>query len=51
MKICTDWQEIDYLEATCPHCHVIDTYFGLIAGEGTTIICQNAKCRKKFKLG
>jgi phage FluMu protein Com len=50
MKICTEWEEIEYIEATCPHCRVIDTYH-YPAWEGTKIICQNKKCKKRFKLG
>ena len=51
LKECNDWEEIDYIEATCPHCNVIDTYFGLGYTPGTKIICSNEKCKKRFKLG
>ena len=48
MEECHDWEEIEYIEATCPYCHVIDTYFGS-QGEGDDARCK--KCRKLFKLG
>lgn len=51
LKICHEWNDIEYIEATCPYCHIIDTYFGTFAVEGSTVICQNRKCRKKFRLG
>lgn len=50
MKTCTEWYEIEYFEATCPYCHVIDTYF-LIGDVDDTVKCNNPKCKKQFKLG
>jgi len=50
MKICTDWIEIKYIEATCPHCGVIDTYF-MVGDVGDIVQCGNPKCKKQFKLG
>lgn len=50
LKICTDWEAIEYIEATCPHCHVIDTY--MFVGDVDDIVqCSNEKCKKRFKLG
>lgn len=51
MKICHEWNEIDYFEAVCPHCRVIDTYFGIPPAIGEIVTCKNLKCKKKFKLG
>lgn len=51
LRVCHEWEEIEYIEVTCPYCHVIDTYFEICIYEGSTVICQNPKCRKKFRLG
>jgi hypothetical protein len=51
LKECHQWEEIDYIEATCPHCGVIDTHFGQPGIVGDVITCRNRKCKKKFKLG
>jgi len=48
MKICHEWEEIEYIEATCPHCHIIDTYF-MVGDVGD--ICTCVHCGKHFKLG
>lgn len=48
LRICHEWDEIEYIEATCPYCHVIDTYFGGYY-EGQVVECIH--CKKKFKLG
>ncbi len=50
MKICKEWEPIEYIETTCPHCRVIDTYFGPNE-EGDVVQCKNRRCRKTFVLG
>jgi len=49
MKICTKWNVIHYIEAVCPHCHVIDTYHIGVFSEGGVFMCVH--CGKDFKLG
>lgn len=50
LRICHEWEDIKYIEATCPYCHVIDTYHnGNI--EGDILQCSYIYCKKKFKLG
>ena len=50
MKVCKEWEKIEYIEATCPHCHVIDTFFGC-GDAGDIVTCEHGKCKKQFKLG
>lgn len=50
MKTCKEWETIKYIEATCPYCHVIDTYFGPNK-PGDVVTCKDRRCGKKFKLG
>lgn len=48
LKICHVWTSIEYIECTCPHCHVIDTYF-LVGDVGDIVGCGH--CGKQFQLG
>lgn len=50
LRICHEWESIEYVEITCPHCHVIDTYFS-VGDVGDIVRCNNPKCKKQFKLG
>lgn len=50
MKICREWEPIKYIEATCPYCHVIDTYFGPDK-PGEVVQCKDLRCKKRFVLG
>lgn len=50
LRICRDWESINYVECTCPYCHVIDTYM-FIGDVGDIVQCSNPKCGKQFKLG
>lgn len=55
-KVCHTWEYIEYIEATCPYCSVIDTYFGINRKpkqivKGDMIDCSNPKCGKRFQLG
>jgi len=50
LRICNAWECIEYIEATCPHCSVIDTYF-TVGDVGDIVRCSNPKCKKQFKLG
>jgi len=50
LKICHEWEDIKYIEATCPHCHIIDTYF-LVNDVGDVVKCSDERCGKRFKLG
>jgi len=49
LRICHEWDEIKYIEVTCPYCREIDTYHGSYGIEGEVVRCH--KCGKKFKLG
>ena len=51
MERCTDWEEIRYVRAICPHCGHNDTYFGKKGKPDTRIRCMMWKCRKFFVLG
>ena len=46
-----NWEEIKYIRVVCPHCGQNSTYFGVGYEVGSLIMCQNAKCKKKFELG
>lgn len=50
LKTCHTWETIEYIEATCPECHVIDTHM-LVGDTGDIVQCNNPKCLKQFKLG
>lgn len=50
LKICHVWESIEYIEATCPHCSVIDTYM-FVGNVDDIVKCNNPKCEKRFKLG
>ena len=50
MKTCNEWGPIKYIEAVCPHCRMIDTYFGPHKIDDQ-VQCKNLLCKKKFKLG
>jgi len=50
MKTCHEWEHIEYIEATCPHCYIIDTYM-FVGDVGDIVDCSNPKCKKQFKLG
>ena len=47
-RVCYDWFEVDFIEATCPYCNNESKYYDGNA-EGGIIKCS--KCKKKFKLG
>jgi len=48
LKICREWEDIEFIEATCPHCSRVDHYYG--AGqEGDIVRCVH--CIRQFKLG
>lgn len=51
MKECHNWEEIDYVEAECPYCHMIDTHCATEGVPGVKLQCNNEACKKKFKLG
>lgn len=50
-KVCTEWNDLDTIEATCPHCEASDLYCGGLGDIGDIIRCTNPKCKKQFKLG
>ena len=50
LKICHQWEAIEYIEATCPHCSMIDTYM-FVGDVGDIVQCSDERCEKRFKLG
>lgn len=48
LRICHIWEAIEYIECTCPYCHVIDTYFP--TGKIDDVV-RCVHCLKQFKLG
>ena len=50
LRICHVWEAIEYIEATCPYCLMIDTYM-FVGDVGDTVQCSDERCEKRFKLG
>ena len=50
LKTCHVWESIEYIEATCPHCLMIDTYM-FVGNVGDIVQCSDERCEKRFKLG
>lgn len=50
-KECTEWEKVELISATCPHCGNKHDYFACPILEGDILQCQNKQCEQKFVLG